>query len=330
MGKSTKLLLTCMLAASAAVLFYLLNQETQEQPGPDIIAIPGTPEPDRKVYNSDTVIEAPPAGLAVAVEESQDTGSEPFELKLDTIGDIDEILVKMDMNGIEEMLELNRNWMHQRGYPKRAADRTLLLDQPYEQFDDYTLRLYAENGDMWAMQLLADRIGSERPAEAIALYESAARHGSLYAMQKIERLYRTAGKLQPGDNADPAGVDDSLPPGQLGTAWAVVAQMAGANPEANGNITSRMGETYNEAELDTICRSAEEIYTRLQSNSVRGGFDRSAPPMSTGNMEALAAVPCADKFTLPTGTFGPDFSSCKEFGRSSDSPATTVIACRKQ
>lgn len=183
-----------------------------------------------------------------------------------------------------------REWAESRGVPRTDANGNFMLDQPYQQYDEETLRALANNGDMWAQQILAGRIAVSRPAEAMELYRQAAAQGSVFAMLQLAELASTIGGMSPDfefedeiEGADNLALDQyyslrdaAVPPNVTATAWRAVAEMAGLPGFMRMSPSSVSGE-----EFEAACDLAGSIYTDLlarRASAGLGGFPTDAPP----------------------------------------------------
>lgn len=172
-----------------------------------------------------------------------------------------------------------RVWAESRGLARKDANGVMILDQPYQQYDDATLAALADNGDMWAQQILAERIKKSRPAEAIELYREAAANGSVFAMLQLAELAGTVGALSPDfkfEGEDAGGIqldqyyslrDSVTPPTTTAYAWKAVAEMAGI-PGFMGFTATRLDE----AEIASACDLAGSIYSDLLARRAAAGL----------------------------------------------------------
>lgn len=245
----------------------------------------------------------------------------------------EEAEAKLEALSIDDRMEQTAAWRHARGFARLGADGKPLLDQPYDEFDEATLQLYADNGDMWAQQALAERLRDVRPGDAVKWYTSAAESGSIYAMKRLEYLYRQAAASTvngiPEESVRYRQLvsikEAALAPEQLATAWSVVAQLAGGDPANNIHISAHINNKYSDAEQAGICQAAENLYQQLQSGGQ--AFDRRAPQFNAGSMHTLSGLPCSGKLTLPAGSYGPDFSGCQEMSLMTGNSSQVVTTC---
>lgn len=228
-----------------------------------------------------------------------------------------------------------REWAMTRGYPITDPSGVQLYDQPYEQYDDETLRGLADNGDMWASQILADRIATTNPAEATELYRRAATRGSVYAMHEMAALYqRISDKRREVDFKTSdlaleqvyAMRDAPVAPEVAGFAWTVVAEMAGSEPMFGSLASSQLQQRMNDDQIAEACSMAQELYGDLRSQRSSlglGDFDRSPPPLVY--TDPTRKPPCGDQPGRP----GLDLTGCRELvvDQPGDAGAASVWVC---
>lgn len=209
-----------------------------------------------------------------------------------------------------------REWAASRGYPVADGGGVQIYDQPYEQYDDDTLRGLSDNGDMWAAQILAGRIAKSSPADAIELYRRAAAGGSLYAMHEMATLYnrvadqRREVEFKSGDAALEqvyAMRDAPVAPEVAGYAWTIVAEMAGSEPMFGALASSQLEQRLQPDQLDEACEIARGLFDDLRSERRAqglGDFDRTPPPLVYADPDEQQRCPHAGP--------GLDLSGCRE------------------
>lgn len=185
-----------------------------------------------------------------------------------------------------------REWAATRGLPLSDANGNFVLEQPYQQYDNETLLALADNGDMWAQQILAERIASTRPAEAMELYRRAAARGSIFAMLQLSQLADTIAESssefdfeQELEGADSIALeqfyslrDAAVPPKVNAFAWRAVAEMAGL---PGFSSISRSQWSLPDEELAAACDLAGSIYSDLlarRSSLGLGAYPSDTPP----------------------------------------------------
>jgi hypothetical protein len=149
------------------------------------------------------------------------------------------------------------------------------LEQPYDQYDMETLGQLAEGGDMWAQQILADRITTKRPAEAIQWYQRAAAQGSANAAAKIGRIYDQARTdfLNQANRTDTdlleqtlALQDSSESPRTLAAAWTGVSNLMARRMVGNMSLGG-LGSGLSSPQFEQACELAEQMFSQLDQES---------------------------------------------------------------
>ncbi len=166
--------------------------------------------------------------------------------------------------GIENVEGKLAEWGLSRGYPQMDEQGNVMLDQPYEQYDNATLLAFAEGDDMWAQQFLAERLAESSPAEAVKWYKKAAENGSVHAMTQLARLYRDLQHNGAPVSSDPnslrSQIDGLRGPGErldvTGYAWAAVAERAGWDPLRGGMTAGFVGAKLSDAQREEACQRA--------------------------------------------------------------------------
>lgn len=223
-----------------------------------------------------------------------------------------------------------RDWAHTRGLARKDANGTLMLEQPYQQYDDETLAALAANGDMWAQQILAGRIRDTRPAEAMELYRAAAANGSVYAMVELAELSEKIAALSPdfkfeGESAGEVQLDQyyslrdtPVSPKTTAYAWKAVAEMAGI-PGFMGFTGARLEKD----EIATACELAGSIYSDLLARRAAAGLGPypNDPPPAWFDPAAYGQGPgCEHPEAVQF-----DFSACQEIHYSEPGQDRTAI-----
>lgn len=243
------------------------------------------PHAAMQVESSETVADEP------AVRQAAPTGAADEGSSETAVTLTDEISAQAMMFTLFSRLEQPlRLWAESRGLPRVDANGNFMLDQPYQQYDQDTLTALADNGDMWAQQILAERIQRERPAEAMELYRKAAARGSVFAMHRIAELANTIAGLSPdfrfegqGDEADDVALeqyyslrDTLVDPKVTAFAWKAVAEMAGLP-----GFMSSAGSSPNDGFRSAGCDLAASIYTDLLARRTTlglGAYPNDVPP----------------------------------------------------
>lgn len=277
-----------MIAAAVVGIAGIAWLVLREAPAPETTVAAPAPAPQRVATEPPTVAEDPAEPAPVAPLEQELQPELPAGPDVLAGHELMDVLAQYGFGNLEARW---RDWARERGYPIVDASGARYYDQPYDQYDNLTLEGLAQNGDMWAAQILAGRIAKENPAEAIELYRQAAVDGSVYAMNEMAGLYnRIADKrrevdFKSGDMALEqvyAMRDAPVSPEVSGYAWTVVAGMAGSEPMFGDVNASQLERRMTDEQVEEACSLAQGIFDDLQSQrSARGlgDFDRSPPPM---------------------------------------------------
>lgn len=302
------------IAATGIVAFAALLWWRAQQP-----AQPAAPDSTAEPV---TAIAAPPGPETPAVPEAEvplpAEEAAPAEPPEEPLLLTDEASAKAMVYALFMRLEEPmRDWAQTRGVARTDANGELMLEQPYQQYDDDTLAALAANGDMWAQQILADRIRDTRPAEAMELYRLAAANGSVFAMVQIAELSQKIAALSPdfkfeGDNAGEVQLeqyyslrDTPVSPATTAYAWKVVAEMAGI-PGFMGFTGARLDKD----EIATACDLAGSIYSDLLARRAVAGLGPypDDPPPAWFDPTAFGQSPgCEHPEAVQF-----DFSACQE------------------
>lgn len=321
----TLALLLVALLAAAAVLW-----STRETPEPVADAIDEPREPAAPAPAATAPADADPVAAATAPEPAE--GDRITRLNFERGAGFDDLL---DELGLSDLDAKQAEWGLARGYVQMDDVGNPLLDQPYGQLDDETLRSFAENGDMWAQQFLGERLASTRPAEAIEWFRKAAMNGSLHAMTEIARLYQAVGSMR-GElqsEADSGGLDqlyalkDDVNAPITAYAWAAVAERAGWDPLYGSMKTSHIGSQLNDDEKKEACGVATGIFDSLteeRRSAGLGEYDRRPPPVVFDVEELQTGTACLEG----RSTF--DLSGCREVHVSAGEVTNKIWVCDEE
>ncbi|MDH3646991.1 MAG: hypothetical protein OER80_09480 [Gammaproteobacteria bacterium] len=232
-----------------------------------------------------------------------------------------------------EQLEANwREWAMSRGYPAMGVAGQYNLEQPYDQYDNETLKGLADNGDKWAQQILAKRISRTNPAEAIELYRKAAVRGSVYAMSEMANLYlRISDKRREVEfKSDELALeqvyamrDAPVAPEVAGYAWTAVAEMAGTEPMFGNIASSQFSRKLSDEQKTEGCEIArsmyEEVTTQRESLGL-GDFDRTPPPLVYSDPNASAGCSESNEPRL-------DLSGCRRMQMTREGQTNVIWLC---
>lgn len=278
---------------------------------------PPTPAASDEPVLADSAPEPPTAGPV-----APDAGFPAGESRA---GGSDEGLTLSDETSAKAMMfalfmrleEPMRRWAQTRGLPRTDPNGMLMLDQPYQQYDDEILAALAANGDMWALQLLAERIQRARPAEAMELYRQAAARGSIYAMLRISELAESIAGLSPDfrfENEGEGGLaleqyyslrDMPVSPAVTAYAWKAVAEMAGLP-----GFMALTGARLPDEDIAAACDLAGSIYSELLERRARdglGAYPGDPPPAWFDPSAFDTTSSCEHEQAVQL-----DFSACQE------------------
>ncbi|MEM7083409.1 MAG: hypothetical protein AAF465_11810 [Pseudomonadota bacterium] len=278
---------------------------------------PVTDVPGAPITDVDDVVPAE-AEVVAEVEPLVDTDEEAGPRRI-IVDDPGNFFGLMETIGLDNMEQRFSNWSLEHGYPFSDQTGVLLLEQPYNQYDDETLRAFAENEDMWAQQFLAKRLERTRPAEAIDWYRKAAINGSLYAMDQLTALYGRLGRARAdGRNTDGEykeqllAVRDSVEStDEMSFAWSMASVMAGGDPGRNRIMLDTLGRNFDDDQQQRACDMASSLYSDLAGQRQSRGledFSRQPPPLMMGTFSDISALPCGGGAAVPHI----DTTSCEE------------------
>lgn len=272
------------------------------------------------------------APVTDASPEDSQTGDEPRRVVVNSQSDFFTIMAELGLDNLEQRFS---EWSLAHGYPFSDQTGVLLLEQPYDQYDDDTLRAFAENEDMWAQQFLAQRLEKTRPAEAIDWYRKAAINGSLYAMDQLTALYGRLGRARAdGPDSDEIykqqllAVRDSVQSTQeMGFAWSMASVMAGGDPGRNRLSLEAMSRTFDDEQMQSACDMATSLYSDISTQRQNRGLDdfsRSPPPLMMGRLSEASSLPCGGETAVPFL----DVSSCEEVVIDMAGSENEMVVCR--
>lgn len=314
---------TFVLLAAAAAVVVLVVYALREPAPSSVPAASPPPLPSRAVDESpppvadiEPVAEPEPEGVAEALPEIV-SGAELNAL--------------LQQYGIGRLEGQWREWAMSRGFPVPAGSDGYAYEQPYDQYDDETLRGLADNGDMWAQQMLAKRISRTNPAEAIELYREAAIRGSVYAMSEMANLFarisdkRREVEFKSQDLALEqvyAMRDAPVSPEVSGYAWTAVAAMAGTEPMFGNIAATQLSRQLSDEQKDEACSIASGMYDEIRQRRQAlglGDYDRSPPPIVYWDQAATEVCP-GQAPSL-------DLSGCREMQIEEDGDNSSVWLC---
>ncbi|MEM9058010.1 MAG: hypothetical protein AAGD86_11060, partial [Pseudomonadota bacterium] len=270
-----------------------------------------------------------PAPAAPAVEPG---GPGPMQVDVGQGFDLDLLMREV---GLDNFMSDYARWAATRGYPQPDESGNLMLPQPYDQYDEETLRALADTGDMWAQQFLADKLAQSRPADAIELYRQAAVNGSVYAMSEMAQLYkRIANK-----NADTRFKDDATALDQIyalrdspsnpdvtAYAWAAVAERSGWDP-MSGSVTAHMAaRNMTDEQIDEACELSRALHDDMQQTRRSQNVElppATPPPLIVGGQSDASMGTRCGKDQPPAW----DMSGCREVALNSGDQTNTIWVC---
>ena len=327
-----KVLLAVILLVLAAVAFVWLQTPRAPAVQPattDPASAPTTAEADaasKPAKSDDSLVHRDSALTDKAVAKA-DKGA--IDLQINSEADL---LSAMSSLGIEDLDSRMTNWALSRGYPEFDESGNYLLDQPYQQYDDETLRGLAQADDMWAQQLLAQQLAADHPEEALDWYRRAATNGSVYAMQEMARLYyRMSNSLRAGGESTEAqgeSADAGPAPDVQAYAWLAAAEGAGWDATRGASLIPLLGRKLSPDQVTEACNLASSLRTQMGNDrSARGlePFDRTPPPIVYPAADMGASTQChADESTAF------DLSGCRQAEVHTGSTSTRVWVCTPQ
>lgn len=317
MKVTTGVLLAAAVAVVLLAVFALRDPPVQEtSTGPAPVQPPAVETAMPPEAADVPVVAAEPEPLAAVLPETVSSA---------------ELNALLQQYGIGRLEGQWREWAMSRGFPVPAGSDGYAYEQPYEQYDNETLRGLADNGDMWAQQMLAKRISRSNPAEAIELYREAAIRGSVYAMSEMANLFarisdkRREVEFKSQDLALEqvyAMRDAPVAPEVSGYAWTAVAAMAGTEPMFGNIAAAQLSRQLSDEQKEEACSIAsgmyDEISQRRQSLGL-GDYDRKPPPIVYWDPAATEVCP-GQAPSL-------DLSGCREMQIEEDGDNSSVWLC---
>lgn len=322
-----KLLVPFLIAAVIVIVLVVLalQDETVSQPGPAIPSVVESPA----VVDEPTRVETPVVEVDIDAETPPEDSE---EVEVLSNAEMMELLREYGFGRLETEW---RDWALSRGYPAfDAASGNHFYDQPYDQYDDDVLRGLADNGDMWAQQILAKRLATTNPAEAIEYYRQAAIRGSVYAMSEMASLYsrisdtrrETEFKSQNEGLAMEqvyAMRDAPVSPEVAGYAWTAVAELAGTEPMFGNISASQFNRSLTDAEKEEGCEIARSMYEEISNERAQLGmddFNRKPPPIVY--WDPKAAPTCGGDNTPSL-----DLDGCRKVQTTEGGETSTIWVC---
>lgn len=317
------------IALAVATLLGWFAWSWMQQPEPSAVesAPVSVVEPEPAAAEPESEVVEAPVENAVADEDEG-----PRRIEVENQSDFFTLMAEI---GLENMEERFSQWSLEHGYPFSDQTGVLLLEQPYDQYDDETLRAFAEGEDMWAQQFLAKRLENTRPAEAIDWYRKAAINGSLYAMDQLTALYTKLARSR----ADGVGTDavykeqllavkDSVGSTQeMSFAWSMASVMAGGDPGRSRLQLDALSRNFDEEQQQRACDMASSLYSDISGARQSRGmpdFSRNPPPLMMGSLGDASSLPCGGAASVPHV----DTSSCEELIMVLGQTENEIVVCR--
>jgi hypothetical protein len=289
-------------------------------------AAPRAPRAETGVDAAASGSRTAPAPVAGRAAPAAPDGQGAIDLQINSEADL---LAAMSSLGISDLDERMTRWALSRGYPEFDQAGNYLLDQPYQQYDEATLRGLAEADDMWAQQILAQNIASERPQEALEWYRKAAANGSVYAMQQVAQLYhRTSTQLRSSEAASDGAEDGTPASGSsevTAYAWLVAAERSGWDATRGASLIPLLGRKLSPEQVSEACTMADTLREQMSAERSTRGLQplaRNPPPIVYSAEEMGASTQChADE----SKAF--DLSKCREANVHTGNMTTRVWVC---
>jgi hypothetical protein len=325
-----KVLIALIVLIAAAVAYeWMRTADAPAIPVATTVQAPAASQESTRSARGDS--EGPQAVPAAAGKRARvaDNGNGPIQLEINSEADL---LEAMKTLGISDLDDRMTRWALSRGYPEFDQSGNYLLDQPYQQYDEGTLRGLAEADDMWAQQILAQTIANDRPDEALEWYRKAAANGSVYAMQQMAQLYHRRSTQLGGDDASENAQQDgaraaaeATPPEVTAYAWLAAAERSGWDATRGASLIPLIGRRLSPEQVSEACAMAETLRVELGSDRASRGLQplaRNPPPIVYSAEEMGASTQChADE----SKAF--DLSGCREADIHTGNTSTRVWVC---
>lgn len=221
-------------------------------------------------------------------------------------------------------------WARSRGFP--PAVYTGATGEPLERAyarerEDKLLEL-ATDGDHWAMQFLAARIGPDRPLEAIEWYRSAVVRGSAYSAFKLGNLYHEVARWIAINQDDREEVVEIArredPLAYTSLAWLMVAEFEAGLPPGAMSATLTSFHSPDEGVMRSCERAARFL---AEVRAERAALDISVPtqqPPLAMELPAEEIVGYCPPDVFPRA----DFTNCETIRLVGDVGSVTGHRCR--
>ena len=254
------------------------------------------------------------------IPQKQNRGSPPV---MDASMGIDELYRVVSTLGIEpaDFRTRMQEFYCGAGWPPAHDQYSLSgcnLEQPYLQYDNETLQQLAQNGDMWAQQIFAERIETTRPAEAIQWYQRAAAQGSASAAVNIAAIYNSARTdfLNNANLTDTNLLEQTLAlhdstesPRYRAAAWIGVSNLM-ARRSLSSDSLGEFGASLGSEQFAEACGMAEQLLDQFEQDARDAG--REPPPRRVSPLLIRASAGDPEYCAGP-GWSDPETENCLSF-----------------
>jgi hypothetical protein len=230
------------------------------------------------------------------------------------IATYDDLLRLLNDRGLEgeQLIATTAKWFQARGF--LGPDALLGITDAaapmsyYETLDELTLKGMSSAGDMGASQTLASHSRFIDPFEAMTLYETAGRQGSIKAMLQIASLYETFDDIEldqfESDQKFQQKIRRFRPQGsgsmtnRRDFGFAMAAVRDGGRPVANPEVVQwiqSMAASMPEAVLTSACKLSERLFINASETRRQAGFrplSTIPPSVFLGDPELDQILPC--------------------------------------
>jgi TPR repeat protein len=221
-------------------------------------------------------------------------------------------------------------WARTQGFPPKTYTESAQppLERNYGRMRDERLLNLAEQGDRWAMQFLAQRIGPEMPLEAIEWHRRAALHGSAYAAFKLGLLYQEIARWALSGAGNPEQVNEIAqredPLAYTSLAWMMVAEYQAGLPPGAMSATLAGFQAPDDA-ITQACIRAAGLLAELaaERESLGIAIDDRKPPLAVELPAEELAGYCEPEVFPRT-----DYAGCETVRLVGDLGAVTAHRCR--
>lgn len=306
-------LLFVVLVVSLTAAIFLLFRDS---------AAPGPGAADSRVMDLEPPAAAP-AGAASAGPAASDDDFPVFSVETN------EAYAAM-LAALDTSTEDIEAWARSQGFP--PATYTNVRGEPlalqYGTLAEERLLELAEDGDLWAMQFLAARIGPAMPLVAVDWYRQAVALGSAHAAYKLGLFYREVARwLAINDDEREAVLEIARreqPLAYSALAWLMIAEYEAGLPP--GAISAGLSSFQARDEgIDAACERAATLLGEIHAQREIDGIELPArkPPLAIGLPPEQIVGYC------PTDVFPrADYSGCEPVRLRGELATVTAYRCR--